>query len=427
MIKLQDFGTTRHEATLSNGIRFIFFERPGAPLSLRAHFFGGSRFDQPGKEGLAHFMEHMIVAGTKRFPTKDKLAAHIEQYGGGFSAFTGLEGLAVNIAVADPTDVNILTEILDEILTKGLFNEKTLETERGAILKEIGERKSNPSEMLWELYAKLFFQDLDMGRSVLGSEESVRSISKSDIVNYYNTALVSGKTVYVGSGGISPEDLIPKLEPISLPISEKLRIEKALPVVRKETILVEPYVGKDQVHLMIGFRTCECFHQDTPALGVIATILGGGRASTLTRLLRQEKGLVYSVSASSSSYSDTGTWKVKTSTSRDKVQEAIDIICNEFNRTSEGKLTSSELQFAKDKIIKFQRMGLQTSGSWVDFHSYRELITPTAHWTVENFVQEVSSVTIEDLARVGSKYFTKGSWFLAMCGDIDKDKIIVNF
>ncbi len=427
MIKLQDLRTTRHETTLSNGIRLVFFERPGTPLSLRAHFFSGARFDPSGKEGLAHFMEHMIVAGTKRFPTKDKLAAHIEQYGGGFSAFTGSEGLAVNVSVADPADVNVLTEVLDEILTKGLFDEKTLETERGSIFKEIGDRNSSPEKRLWELYAKLFFQEQDLGHSPLGTEKSVQSISKTDILNYYNTKLVSGRAVFVASGGSNLETLKQKLELISIPSGGDLKIGKPLPVIRKEDTLVEPYIGKDQVYLMIGFRTCESFHLDMPALDLIATILGGGRASTLTRLLRQEKGLVYSVSAGSSGYSDAGTWRVKTSTGRKNVQEVLDIVCSEFNRVEGGKLTSSELRFAKDKTIKFQRMGLQTSGSWVDFHSYRELITPTIHWTVENFVQEIYSVTMEDLARVGSKYFTKGSWFLAMCGDIDKDKVTVNF
>lgn len=427
MVKLQDLGTTRHETTLSNGVRLVFFERPGAPLSLRALFFSGARFDPQEKEGLAHFMEHMIVAGTKRFPTKDKLAAYIEQYGGKFSAFTGSEGLAVNVAVADPGDIDVLIEVLNEILIAGLFNEKSLETERLSILKEIGDRKSDPGDMLWELYAKLFFQEQDLGHSVLGSEKSVRAISRDDILNYYNSSLVSGRAVFVGSGGISPSVLKQKLEAIPLPVSGELKIGNPLPVIRNENTLVETYVGKDQVHLMIGFRTCASFHPDMPALDILATILGGGRASSLTRLLRQEKGLVYTVSAGSSGYSDTGTWRVRTSTGKDKVQEVLDIICGEFNRVYEGKVTPEELQFVKDKIVKSQRMELQTSGSWVDFHCYRELVTPTMRWTVRDFIEDISSVTMEDLARVGEQYFTKGSWFLAMCGDIDKDKIAVNF
>ncbi len=427
MIKLQDLGTTRQEAILSNGVRLVFFERPGTPLSLRAHFFSGSRFDPQGKKGLAHFMEHMIVAGTKRFSTKDKLAAYIEQYGGGFNAFTGSEGLAINVAVADPADINILTEVLGEILTKSLFDEKTLETERGSIFKEIGDRNSSPEKRLWELYAKLFFQEQDLGHSPLGTEKSVQSISKTDILNYYNTKLVSGRAVFVASGGSNLGTLKQKLELVSVPSGGDLKIGKPLKITRKENTLVEPYTGKDQVHLMIGFRTCESFHLDMPALDLIATILGGGRASTLTRLLRQEKGLVYTVSASSFGYSDTGAWRVKTSTGRNNVQEVLDTICTELNRIYEGKITQDELQFAKDKTIKSQRMELQTSGSWVDFHSYRELITPTMHWTVEDLINDISSVTLEDLSRVGNKYFTKGSWFLAMCGDIDKDEITVNF
>lgn len=129
------------------------------PVFARATFLSGSRFDHPGKEGTSHFLEHMIVAGTKRFPSKDKLAAYIEQFGGGFSAFTGADSVSVNVAVGDPADLEKAFEVMHEILTESTFESSTVETERGSILRELGDKKSNPSEMVWEVYRKLFFRE----------------------------------------------------------------------------------------------------------------------------------------------------------------------------------------------------------------------------------------------------------------------------
>ena len=91
MTKLSDFGIKRESGILRSGVRLTVFRKPSAPIYTSFAFLSGGRFDTVGKEGLAHFMEHMIVAGTKKFPTKDKLAEYLESYGGAFHASTGNE------------------------------------------------------------------------------------------------------------------------------------------------------------------------------------------------------------------------------------------------------------------------------------------------------------------------------------------------
>lgn len=156
---LKDFGIEKREASLSNGARLVVLRREKTPVSIRVLFRSGSRFDPPGKEGLAHFVEHMIVAGSRSFPTKDKLATYIEQLGGAFGAFAGSEVLGVDVEIGDPADFPQAVTVLHEILCEPLFEGRAIETEGKAILREIGEIKSNPGRYISEVGRKLFSRE----------------------------------------------------------------------------------------------------------------------------------------------------------------------------------------------------------------------------------------------------------------------------
>ncbi len=426
MLKLEDFGVKREETALSNGAKLVLYKRLKTPVSIRVNFLSGSRFDPIGKEGTSHFLEHMIVAGSKRFPSKDKLAAYIEQYGGRFGASTSADILGVDVAIGDPKDFNYACEILHEILLAPLFDVETIETERGSILKELGAKKSNPSNMLWEVWRRLFFQETAVGRSILGSEETIASISKKDLIEFRDKYFTTGRLSFVVSGDIEIQELKNGFEnKLMLPNSEPYLFTDDLPVVRKQIFSVEPYEKIDQVYIMYGFRAPRILNPDEYALDVIAEILGGGRASTLNKKLRYEKGLVYSASAWLSSLADCGSWAVMTSTSKDKINEVVEIITKEIKRIMENGLTHEEIEFAKNKIIKSKLMEMQTSGSWVDFHSFYESVNKTGVWTLEDYLREIELVTCEKTKEVANKYFGPDKWFLGMCGDIKEEDVKV--
>ena len=409
---------------MSNGSRLILYERPHAPISIRAAFFAGSRFDPEGKEGVAHFLEHMLLAGSARFPTKDKLAVHIEQYGGGFQAFTGADTLGIEVSVGDPADLIYACEILHEILLEPLFDERTMETERGSILRERANKRSNPSSMLWELWRKTFFQGTPVGRSTLGSEETINAISKDDLVGFRAAHLVSGQACFIASGGIKMEELREDFEKaLIVPRSEPFSFEEDLPIYRERPVLIEPYTKTDQVHLMYGFRAPRALHADGPALEVIAKMLGGGRASILQRMLRYEKGLVYDSSAFSTTMGDCGSWMAMTSTSRDKVKEVLRTISGEVRRVMNDGLTEEELAFVKNKIMRSSLMKMQTSASWVDLHADLEPFNRNGIWTLADQLEAIGAVTPAMTRDVARRYFGPDKWFLAACGDIQEDEL----
>lgn len=428
MFKLEDFGVKREQAALSNGARLIFFKKPKAPVSMRATFIGGSRFDPVGKEGTAHFLEHMIVAGSKRFPSKDKLAAYVEQYGGGFSASTSADVITIRAAIGDPNDLKYIFEIFHEMLFESLFDENTIEKERGSILRELANKKSDPGSMLWEVYWRLFFQNTIVGRSILGSEKSIGAISKNDLLEFRNNQFKSGKLLFTASGGVELKELKENFEnSLILPSSEQVSFSDDLPIVRENPISIELYPGATEAHIIYGFRTSRVLHPDEAALDVIAEILGGGRASTLSKKLRYEKGLVYGVSALPMGMADCGTWTIKTATSKDKINEVLEIITSEFKRVMADGLTDKEIIFAKNKNIKSTLMQMQTSSDWVSFHGYASFFDKSGEWTIEDYLKNIESVTAEKIKEVANRYFGPDKWFLGICGDVKEDEIKVSW
>lgn len=396
------------------------------PLAINVIFLSGSRFDKNGKEGTAHFLEHMITAGSSKFPSKDKLAAYIEQYGGVFGASTSDDTMNVNVSLGDPSDVSRAFDVLHEILLDPFFEEKIIETERGSMLREIGEIMSNSQRLIWEIYDKLFFQGTEVGRSTVGSEDSIPLISKEDVSDFYKNNLVSGKMALIVSGGVKLDSLIKEAEDkILLPRSERFTLNKDLPIIRNNPVMIEYDKNADKIYLVFGFRAVGESNIDFFPLRVITNILGGGRASTLSKKLRYERGLVYIVSAGTHILSDAGTVWVSTSVLKEKLQETLNIITEEIKRVVKEGLTEEEVNFSKNKIVKSKRMTMQTSESWAGFNSYAEVVGPKVI-TLLDYLKGIEAVTSGDTKKVAQKYFTSNNWYLALHGNIKENEVEIN-
>lgn len=424
-MKIEDFGASRKEAVLSNGIKVIVFERSRAPVFIRTSFRAGSRYDTKSKEGIAHFLEHMLVAGSKKFPTKDKMAEYIERLGGSFGGWTNDETLAFEVGIGDANDLKYAVEVLHEILLGPLFDNKTIEMERGAILKEIGMSKSSPSGIQSRAYQSLLYQETEIAHHVLGSEKSLGGINKKDIVDFYEENINSENCVIVASGEIDIKEFTNLLEArLKLKSGRKFNdIKKTdLPVVRNNFLKFNHRDFSDQVYIDIGYRIGNIKNLDNFDLDVLSMAWGKGRASRLMKILRYEKGLVYGVSADYDTAQDYGDFYINTSTSKKHVNEVIDLIFKEIKNIKAHGLTKEEISFAKDKIIKSSRNSLQTSYSWVSNHSYSELVGMSG-FTIVDVVRNINNVTNEKIIDTVNKYIRDDKWYMAICGNIKESDI----
>src|SRR5690606_7612478 len=181
-MQLSDFGVKLTKTTLNNGLPLVVFERPEMPISIKVAFFNGSRFDPVGKEGLAHFAEHMLVSGTEKYPTKRDLGLFIEGLGASFNASTSSDKMDVYVDYALREDSQAVVELLDRFLQHSILDPDTMERERGAIRAELAGKKSEPGVYIYRLWKQVAYQENPLARDTIGSDESISNIDSKDLL-----------------------------------------------------------------------------------------------------------------------------------------------------------------------------------------------------------------------------------------------------
>ena len=425
MYSFKDFNVKVQEGVLKNGIPVLLFKREGMPINAEISFASGSIFDPDNLHGLAHFAEHLLLSGSERFPIESDLAEFMESKGSAYNAATAPEYITVYVEVAGKEDFMDAVVLFDEALSKPLFAEEAVENERRTIIQEIHRKHSSPVAYSHELRRKLFFQGTRVGRSNLGTIDSVSQITREDLLAYKENMIVSGRATIVISGDIDIEYAIQVLDDgLHLERTERYVLSGEEPVLRKESIAVAHYPEAKHAQISFGFRTCPRQSEDVIPLRILAAISGGARASVLSKRLRHETGLVYSVGANTMNMFSGGTWAVKTATSKENLQEVLDLITEEFTRIHSGGVTNEELQFAVKKSTKSIQRSMQTSDDWVAVHFYDHMIG--FDHKLPDTLNAYNKLTLDDLHRVGEKYFKKDAWYLAICGDIEEKDFSVN-
>jgi predicted Zn-dependent peptidase len=287
-------------------------------------------------------------------------------------------------------------------------------------------KESDPASYIHVLSRSLYFQDTLCARPTLGSRETIEGITKDDLISYHNKMLTSGRAVIVISGGISLNTAVSTLEStLKIRESERFKPLDCLPKYRKTSILTREYKANDLIHLALGFRACDCFSEDAIPLIFLGNILGGGMASRLRKKLRSDTGYVYGVAAGYGGSVDRGVFSVHTRTAKKHLQEVLSMITDELETIVTNGVFGEELEFTKNRSIKSKKGTMQTSGSWVGFHDYDELIDDPRKTTLPEY--QVAALTTDDIKRVSKRYLTKNSWYLAMCGDIREDEVTINY
>lgn len=419
MKSLKKFGTELHKHTLKNGAKVFLFKRKGMPIYLRAMFYAGSRFDEI--TGSAHFLEHMLVAGTVKFPSKNLIADYIQNVGGEFGAITNGDFLKLNVEIPESADIGVGVDVLNECLTNSLFELKTIENERGSIFSELNGKRSAPAEYIWEVFNRVAFQGTKLERSVIGNEQEVGSINKAALLKHKNNYINSGRVCFIAAGDIEIDELAEKLETIKLPTGNGPEANDRLPIIKSIMQVTEHYPGVSQLQILIGCRTTVQNYKELCALQALNMIIAIGRGSRLATKLRYEKGLVYSVSGNLVESGDWGLLRFKLSCSKKNWKEAEDIIYQQFTDIRENGVTQTELNTVKARISKGLIRSLQTSESWVREHDAEAFFALNDLHTANDYIETVGSLTSDEIKDVANKYLIRENFYTAICGDTTND------
>ncbi len=339
---------TYKKSILPNGIRVITEHVPNVhSVSIGIWVTLGSRDELPGDSGMAHFIEHMIFKGTDRNSALD-IAKAFDQMGGISNAFTSKETTCFYVKVLD-SHLDQALELLSDIFLHSVFEPGEVEKERQVILQEIKMVQDSPEDLIHDLFCQGFWPDNGLGRSILGTEETVTAVQSESLVNYVKKAYVGPKILLTAVGKVNHNAFMDKVAPLFSVISNKNGYSaRSVPKADFSTRFFMRDL--EQVHMLMGF---DCISASDPmryAALLMNVMLGGSMSSRLFQEIREKRGLAYAVYSFASAYQDTGMLGVYAAVSPDRVSTVASLMLQEVEKFVFEPVRDSELDAARDHV-----------------------------------------------------------------------------
>ena len=338
--------------TLNNGLRVIHLPSASPVVYCGYEICAGTRDEQPGDEGLAHFCEHTTFKGTARRNSL-KILNCLEQVGGDLNAFTNKEDTVYYAAILKEHLARAV-DLLTDLVFHSTYPQTEMDSEIEVICDEIESYNDSPSELIYDEFENLLFSGHPLGHNILGEQERLRRYTTADALRFTKEHYRPDNAVFFAYGDISFQRLVRLLEKATSDFSSSLPQIDVAPKVP-----LTPYVQQDktveksthQAHVMIGNRAYNVHDDRRMALYLLNNMLGGpGMNARLNISLRERHGLVYTVESSMVNYSDTGLWCVYFGCDPHDVSKCRRLVAQQLDRVMRKPLTAAQLNAVKKQI-----------------------------------------------------------------------------
>jgi predicted Zn-dependent peptidase len=395
--------TDHHVYTLPNGIRILFKHFPSPITHCCFVLNAGSRDELPNKEGLAHFIEHMLFKETERRNTP-QILNRLELVGADLNAYTTKEYTCIHASLLKQ-HLERAIDLFEDILFHSTFPEDEMEKERGVILDEIASYQDQPEEAIQDDFEELLFTGHPIGNNILGTRESVAAVTKNDIKQFTLTNNNTHQMVFAVYGDYDFKALVKLCEKYFGPIAEnnnpKHRI--APEIIKSAYHAIKKPIT--QTHCVLGGRAYPSAHKHKYGLLLLNNVLGGmGMSNRLNLEIREKYGIAYTIESNYTSLTDTGIFSIYFGTDTEKTEKALKLVHKELKKLRDNKLGTVQLKQAKEKFIgqialaEENRMSLIISmaKSLLDFNHID---------TLEDIFNRINEVTAEDLLEISNGIF----------------------
>ena len=345
--------------TLDNGLRIIHLPSDSKVVYCGYQINAGTRDEEPGEEGLAHFCEHVTFKGTER-----RKAWHIlnclESVGGDLNAYTNKEGTVYYAAILKE-HIARAVDLLSDIVFHSTYPQQEIDKEVEVICDEIESYNDSPAELIYDEFENILFKGNSLGHNILGTAEQVRQLTTEDALRFTRKLYRPDNAVFFAYGDIDFKKLVTLLK--RSVGSEELRVKNEEFNSREEermkgeesnspkgqTIVMEKHTH--QAHVMIGTQAYDVHDDRRMPLYLLNNILGGpGMNAKLNLALREHNGLVYTVESTMVAYGDTGTWSIYFGCDEHDVKRCLRLVRKELDKFMEKPLSDAQLRAAKKQI-----------------------------------------------------------------------------
>ena len=437
--------------TLDNGLRIIHLPSDSKVVYCGYQINAGTRNEEPGEEGLAHFCEHVTFKGTER-----RKAWHIlnclESVGGDLNAYTNKEGTVYYSAILKE-HIARAVDLLTDIVFHSVYPQTEIDKEVEVICDEIESYNDSPAELIYDEFENIIFKGSPLGHNILGTAEQVRSFKTEDALRFTRKLYRPDNAIFFAYGDIDFKKLVKlirkaladddsgkvaenaansvgKLAEEKLPqISQITQIsgdensittEKSVSSVKSVGPENYPSVGKEiagqtivmqknthQAHVMIGTRAYDVNDSRRMPLYLLNNMLGGpGMNAKLNLALREHNGLVYTVESTMVAYGDTGIWSIYFGCDEHDVKRCLRLVRKELDKFMQKPLSEAQLKAAKKQIKGQVGVACDNRENFaLDFG--KSFLHYGWEKNVDRLYEQVDEITAEQIQAVAQELFDK--------------------
>jgi predicted Zn-dependent peptidase len=404
-------------STLPNGVRVIT-ERMTRVRSVTVGVWigSGSREEQPHETGLSHFIEHMVFKGTKNRSAED-IARSVDSIGGGLDAFTSKELVSYQVKILDE-HLPEAFDVVADLVRNPLFAKDDIEKEKGVILEELKMEVDNPEYLIHEIFSSSFWKGHGLGRSILGTKQSIRSFNRESVEDYYRAFYTPSNILITAAGSLKHKQLMQLVEDRFSDLKRR-RVRAPEPPPKPQAPLIFKNKNSlEQVHVYIGVPSIAVPSESRFACYILNTILGGGMSSRLFQNIREKQGLAYTVYSELAMYRDAGCMLIYAGTSLKTARKVIESITHELKQMTDHQVTSEELRRAKDHLKGSYVLGLESTSSRMANLARQELYFKR-FFTLDEVLERIEEVTAEEVQTLAQQFFDPQTMAVAMLGRLD--------
>lgn len=377
--------------TLDNGLRIIHLPSDSQVVYCGYQINAGTRNEEPGEEGLAHFCEHVTFKGTER-----RKAWHIlnclESVGGDLNAYTNKEGTVYYSAILKE-HIARAVDLLSDIVFHSVYPQAEIDKEVEVICDEIESYNDSPAELIYDEFENILFKGSPLGHNILGIAEQVRAFKTEDALRFTRKLYRPDNAIFFAYGDIDFKKLVKLIQKAlgECPKGRELACSadcKSAETPTKERITEETPTGETpteemeagdanhkvqsskfnvqskvagqtivmqknthQAHVMIGTQAYDMNDDRRMPLYLLNNMLGGpGMNAKLNLALREHNGLVYTVESTMVAYGDTGTWSIYFGCDEHDVKRCLRLVRKELDKFMQKPLSDAQLKAAKKQI-----------------------------------------------------------------------------
>ncbi|MCA9370898.1 MAG: insulinase family protein [Candidatus Peregrinibacteria bacterium] len=403
---------------LSSGLPVLTASTDGTASVTAMVFAGaGSRYETESERGISHFLEHMFFKGGNRYKNTKEVSMAIDAVGGEFNAFTGKEYAGYYVKVA-AEHVNLGCDVLGDMLCNASFPQEEIEKERGVIIEEDRMYQDTPMYRAGWDFEELMFGSAPLGWDTIGTHAVINSVQQADFQKHKDLLYTPDNLVIAFAGNIKDTQALEladtyfgsmsgtkgrEFAPLSHYGSEKVYLRT------KKT---------EQSHLVIGVPGVSSQHEHHFAHKLLAVILGGNMSSRMFLNIREAKGMCYYIDTDTDSYLDAGSLSTRAGIDQSRLDEAIKLIINEYDKVVEGGVEQDEVERAKSYLKGSIILSLEDSEELAHFYGKQQLLYPEVR-DIDQYIRAIEAVNKEEIDALAASLLTHDNLRLAVIGNTD--------